>query len=260
MLVENSVATFEPSAKKVVLITGASGKVGREIARALARPGHALALHYFSNETEIRSLCGELETTGVKALPVRADLSIESGASVAVEAVRSGIGEIECLIHAAAPAIRETHPLDWTDGDYVRELEIHVLGFLRLCRLVLPPMLARQSGVIIPLLSTVLDAARPKMWCSYTTAKFALTGAAAGLATDLADTGLRVVGLMLGRVAGDDSPLVGVNAADAGVLARMICEDAELFPNGKTARLDGRTAKAGHIAFQGKDFPFDVSR
>ena len=54
--------------QKTVLITGASGGIGREAARRFAARGYAVAMHYHSGEGEALRLAEELSAGGHRVL------------------------------------------------------------------------------------------------------------------------------------------------------------------------------------------------
>jgi 3-oxoacyl-[acyl-carrier protein] reductase len=62
-------------AGKAVLITGASTGIGAALARAFAAQGSMVAINYHSSETAARSLLGEIEQAGGRALLVKGDVT-----------------------------------------------------------------------------------------------------------------------------------------------------------------------------------------
>jgi 3-oxoacyl-[acyl-carrier protein] reductase len=60
---------------KIAVVTGASGQLGRVLARTLARCGADVALHYFRHPDAARSLCEELQALGVQGMMVQADIT-----------------------------------------------------------------------------------------------------------------------------------------------------------------------------------------
>jgi 3-oxoacyl-[acyl-carrier protein] reductase len=65
--------------KKYVLITGASGAIGKATARELAKIGYSLYVHYNKNHQSIKELMTELSEYDVEIIPIKADLSRPEG-------------------------------------------------------------------------------------------------------------------------------------------------------------------------------------
>lgn len=63
-----------------VLVTGASGGIGKAISMQLAEAGYSLYLHYHTNREAVDGLLEAIQPFGVEAIPVQADLSSREGA------------------------------------------------------------------------------------------------------------------------------------------------------------------------------------
>jgi NAD(P)-dependent dehydrogenase (short-subunit alcohol dehydrogenase family) len=61
--------------EKLVLITGAALRVGRELALTVARAGGDVAIHFGNSETEAHSLKDEIQALGRRAYLLQADLN-----------------------------------------------------------------------------------------------------------------------------------------------------------------------------------------
>ncbi|MCE3255550.1 MAG: putative short-chain dehydrogenase/reductase [Rickettsiaceae bacterium] len=59
---------------KTALITGGASKIGRELAKALAKDGYDIVLHYNNSLTEAKKLQEEISGIGVKCKIIKADL------------------------------------------------------------------------------------------------------------------------------------------------------------------------------------------
>ena len=64
---------------KVAVLTGASGQLGRVMARTLARSGADLILHYFNDETSINQVMLDVMALGRRAVCVTGDVGSEAG-------------------------------------------------------------------------------------------------------------------------------------------------------------------------------------
>src|SRR5262249_36983344 len=82
-------------AKRVVLVTGASGGIGREIVRAFAGEGSRVIAHYRRNAAPVCQLAEEL---GPSCIALGADLTREAEVQQLFAAAESAFGPVEVLI------------------------------------------------------------------------------------------------------------------------------------------------------------------
>lgn len=92
----------------VVLVTGASGAIGRAIARALAAEGAVVAAHAHTRPEAAERLA---EECGRGALAVRADLREESQADAMVEQVLAAHGRLDAVVANAGIWVERATPL-----------------------------------------------------------------------------------------------------------------------------------------------------
>ena len=130
--------------RETVLITGASGGIGAELARVFAENKYDLVLAARSLGP-LEHLAQELrDRHGVAARVVRADLS-EPGA--AAQLWREA-GNIDVLVNNAGVGLYG--PLADQDPEAVtRMLQLNVVALSDLTRLALPGMLQRRAGGIL---------------------------------------------------------------------------------------------------------------
>src|SRR2546429_8759713 len=65
----------QSNTSKVVLVTGASGGIGRVVAKRLASDGFAVAVHYAGNPDKAEAVITEIKGAGGKAIAVQADVA-----------------------------------------------------------------------------------------------------------------------------------------------------------------------------------------
>lgn len=84
------------------LVTGGAVRIGRSIAHALADAGCNVVVHYRDSARAAAACCRELERKGVKAWPVRADLSSEAGCEQLISDASDKARILDILINNAA--------------------------------------------------------------------------------------------------------------------------------------------------------------
>ncbi len=177
--------------QRVVLITGASKGLGRELARQLAQRGDRLILTA-RGESALATIRAELnERTPVLALP--GDVADPAHAERLVRAGLERFGAIDVLVNNASalgpsplPALA-AYPLD----ALAAVLRTNVVAPLHLSQLVLPGMRARGTGVILNVTSDAAVQAYPT-WGGYGASKAALEHLSRVLAAELEGSGVRV--------------------------------------------------------------------
>ena len=91
-----------PFAGKVVLVTGASGLIGRAIAEEFAAAGASVAVHYLSNRALAEDAVTVLRQRGGRAIAYRADLTDDVQVERVVSEVSSQLGPMDVLVNNAA--------------------------------------------------------------------------------------------------------------------------------------------------------------
>jgi NAD(P)-dependent dehydrogenase (short-subunit alcohol dehydrogenase family) len=90
---------------KVVLVTGASRRMGREIATSLAEQGWRVALHYRTSEADAQetiNLCKTYGLTDDAVASFQADLSSEAQCRSLFQSVIERFGQLDAIINSAA--------------------------------------------------------------------------------------------------------------------------------------------------------------
>lgn len=168
-------------AGRKVLLTGATGGIGRSLARTLAGSGAELIVSGRSRES-LAALVETLEGSGHEV--AEADLG-EPGAAIDLA---SRAGEVDVLVaNAALPSTGRLTEL--TDVQVARMLRINLESPILLAQALLPGMLDRGRGKVVMIGSLAGKAGSPRS-SIYNATKFGLRGFVFGLAQDLAGTGV----------------------------------------------------------------------
>ncbi|MBS4172586.1 SDR family oxidoreductase [Bacillus sp. FJAT-49736] len=180
--------------KKYVLITGASGGIGKETAIYLAKKGWNLYLHYHQNKKEIEDIMHTVESYPIEIIPIQADLSSPHG----VEKVLNNIFHIDavCFISGIAhyglfvdtiPALMEDM---WN---------IHVHAPMLLTRKLLPKLMKNEASHII-FVSSIWGQTGASCEVVYSTVKGAQIAFVKALSKEVARSGVKVNAVAPGAV------------------------------------------------------------
>ena len=181
--------------RRVVLVTGAAKRLGREIALALARDGWDVAVHYASSEDAAHRTAEDIRQLGRRATCLRANLEDPQAAGTLLRQVAEQLGPVCALVNNASRFVHD----DIATVD-AASLTAHLLPNL-VAPLLLSQALFRglpddRAGVIVNLLDQKLYNLNPD-FLSYTVAKAGLAAATTMLAQALAPR-VRVVGVAPG--------------------------------------------------------------
>jgi NAD(P)-dependent dehydrogenase (short-subunit alcohol dehydrogenase family) len=92
---------IKPLAGKVALITGGAKRLGRASALALANAGADIAITYLHSPQEARETARHIEKTGVRALALRCDVTVEKSVRAALREVVRTFGALDVLVNNA---------------------------------------------------------------------------------------------------------------------------------------------------------------
>lgn len=134
-------------ADKAVVITGAAGGVGRATALAFAREGARLVLAG-RTAASLSKVAREVEALGAKAIAVPTDVTDDGGVKRLVGRTHETFGRVDVLVNNASVGVLGDF-LDLTDADWIRRIDVKLMGYVRCLRAVIPGMQAQGGGRII---------------------------------------------------------------------------------------------------------------
>lgn len=135
---------------------------------------------------------------------IEADLLTTEGANAVAARIAEGGSTLDILVHVVGGASTPSGGFAViTDDQWLTELNLNLLGSVRLDRTLLPAMIASGAGVVLHF--TSIQRALPQYDASlaYAAAKAALRTYSKGLANDLAPRGVRVNAISPGGIETD---------------------------------------------------------
>ncbi|MEJ2888704.1 SDR family NAD(P)-dependent oxidoreductase [Actinomycetospora aeridis] len=205
---------------RTVLVTGATGGMGRSHVEAFHREGAAVVIAA-RDETAGLAMADQL---GQRALAVRLDVTDEEHWTAAVEAAEQRFGPVSVLVANAGVQHPPTLLEDADRRLWDMVTAVNVTGTALGIRAVAPSMRRAGGGVIVTVAST-MGHVGTAAFGPYVAAKWAVRGLTRTAALELGRDGIRVVSLTPGVVA---TPLITEPLAD-GVPAIAEVFDPEPF-------------------------------
>jgi 3-oxoacyl-[acyl-carrier protein] reductase len=184
----------EPARRRVALVTGGGGGIGRAICERLARDGLDVAVAYRGRADRAEAVVEAIRALDgpARAVAIQADLAGAQAAVTLARRAAQALGPIDVLVNNASPAIgaKPFADLDWPDIQ--AQLDVQVKAAFLIVRACLPAMLERGSGRIINITSQVAEGAPTPTWTAYAVAKAALAAMSRSLAAEVGPGGVTV--------------------------------------------------------------------
>jgi NAD(P)-dependent dehydrogenase (short-subunit alcohol dehydrogenase family) len=171
-----------PSSPRVVVITGASGGIGRASARLFAKQGDHVAL-LARGSTGLEAVAHEVRALGGTALPISVDTADQEALDRAADRIEDELGPIDVWVNDAFTSVFARF-IDIEPEEFRRVTDVSYLGFVNGTRTALRRMLPRDRGVIVQVGSALAHRGIP-LQSAYCGAKHAMWGFHESLLTEL---------------------------------------------------------------------------
>lgn len=169
---------------KAALVTGASGGIGAEIARALHGAGATVGLSG-TREDPLNALAGEL---GERAHVLPCNLSDADALADLPKRATEAMGSLDILVNNAG-ITRDNLFMRMSEEDWASVLEVNLTSAMRLSKAVIRGMMKARWGRIINITSVVGSTGNPGQ-ANYAAAKAGMTGMTKSIAYEVASRGI----------------------------------------------------------------------
>ena len=175
---------------QIVVVTGASSGIGRELARAFSGEGATVVLAARSVDA-LEQLAAELRVAGGQALVVPTDVRDYGQIERLMHVTQETFGRLDVLVNNAGQGLG-VWAKDLTMGPVEDLFRTNLFGLIYATRLALPGMIARRRGLIINVSSVAGKVGTPSD-SIYAASKFAVNGFSQGLRAEVAQHNVRVL-------------------------------------------------------------------
>lgn len=175
---------------KNVLITGASGGIGRAVSLAFAGKGYGVALHYWKGEASARKTAEEILSQGGNAAVFQADVAKEAEVEAMFDRAEGAFGCFDVVVNNAGMDWKGLLP-DMTLAEWERLFAVNCTGAFLCCRRALPPMIRNKTGSIVNIAS-IWGEVGASCEAAYSASKAAVIGLTKALAKEVGPSGVRV--------------------------------------------------------------------
>ena len=216
---------------KTALITGASGGIGAEIAKALHAQGATVILHG-TRQAKLDELAAEI---GSNVHVITANLSDREAVAGLFEAASQFTGEVNILVNNAG-ITRDNLAMRMKDDEWDDVLDVNMTATMILCRSALRSMMKARWGRIISV-SSIVGVTGNAGQTNYAASKAGMIGYSKSLAAEVASRGLTVNVVAPGFI---ETPMTDVLSDD---------QKSKLLTNVPAGRLGQGTEIAAAVAF-----------
>jgi len=171
---------------QVALVTGASGQLGRVMAKTLAECGADVIVHYVQNKAKAEELAAE-----IKGIAVQADITNEASVMKMKDEVLQKFSHVDIVVNNAVIQYQWTSILEQSLEDFSSQFESCTMQSVLMGKAFLPAMIEKKAGRFIGI-NTECSALCNANSGAYAAAKRGMDGLYRVLAKEVGGSGVTV--------------------------------------------------------------------
>lgn len=175
---------------KSAIVTGAGQGLGEAIARRLADEGANVVVADIVFENAAKVAQGIEKEAGVRAIPMRADVTDDDQVSEMVQAAVREFGKLDIMV-CNAGILKAMEVTEFASADWRKVIDVNLVGYFISAREAAKVMSQQKSGVIIQINSKSGKKGSFRN-SAYAASKFGGIGLTQSLALEMAPHGVRV--------------------------------------------------------------------
>jgi 3-oxoacyl-[acyl-carrier protein] reductase len=188
---------------RVAIVTGASGDLGRVMARTLARAGADVAVHYLGNKEKAESVAMDVRQFGRRAMIVQGDVTSLDSVLAMRDAIKSELGHIHVAVANAVIQTTWKSILDQTAEGFESQFRSCTMHLVNMAKAFAPAMIESKKGGRIVAINTECAMQCLPGQGAYASAKRAMDGIVRVLARELGKHEITVNGVAPGWMISD---------------------------------------------------------
>jgi len=176
---------------KTAFVSGASGDLGRVMARTLASCGADVAIHFHRNKEGAEKLQSEIRVLGRRACVVGGDIGSKSDVEAMRETVTRELGAPQIVVANAVASYEWKSVLEQSVEDYESQFRSCVLQNVLLAQAFAPAMIEKGWGRIVAISTECAMQCAPSQG-AYVSGKRGMDGVLRVLAREIGQHGITV--------------------------------------------------------------------
>lgn len=239
---------------KVVLITGGTSGIGKELVGAFAKCGYHVAFTYIKNEDTAKSTVKDAEHYGGRVLSMRVNVADEAQVREMTNTVVDSLGRIDVLINNAG-IFDDSLTKNMKFDCWKSVVDINLTGAFYCIKSAIPIMEQQHFGRIVTI-GSVMGESGAMGAANYAASKAGIIGLTKSVAREVANKGITVNVVSLGymdggmgneipdpirkKIASQQIPMgkFGDVAKAAKMIVHIVSDEAE-YITGQSIRING---------------------
>jgi NAD(P)-dependent dehydrogenase (short-subunit alcohol dehydrogenase family) len=179
--------------RKIILVTGASGGIGRLTSNALAQSGHTVYVSMREtagrNAPQVADVVAYAKEQGVDLRAIELDVTMQASVDAGVATIIAVHGQIDVIVHNAGHVV--FGPAEaFTPEQFAEVYDVNVLSAQRVNRAALPCMRKQGKGLLVWVSSSSSAGGTPPYFSPYFAAKAGMDSLAVQYAHELSRWGI----------------------------------------------------------------------
>ncbi|MCL1859141.1 MAG: SDR family oxidoreductase [Oscillospiraceae bacterium] len=133
--------------KKIAIVTGATGQLGRVIIKTLASCGADIAVHYFKSKEKAEELVKQIiDLYSVRAIAVQADITDENSVYLMRDKIKKDLGDPDIVVNNAVIQYNWVSVLEQDLKDFQSQFDSCVKHNVLMAKAFIPAMMAKEKN------------------------------------------------------------------------------------------------------------------